>query len=453
MWKKSVRALLLTLAATAAIGYAGVHDVRYLAICASAAFALFVNLEIGWKVLKGRWDFSVIRTAPTSRDYLRRVLTAFGIVAAVGILSLLVGTAGDYNLFQPAIAQFWPYFALAFAILLAIFVVVGYPKMIFDTKFLGAYVAHAGLAIFVLGVIASAGYTKRDIIRLPINKPVKAFDNKYTLTFRGVQEAANEHTYWVVNIADKHGYAGTAKPLTFWTDFNNHTEPIRNPGIVKYASRDLYFTLNSAEYEGGIPKDTLGKQQEANVLGGKLKIKFINFDFPQSEKTKMFAQQPFHVKAYVYVTADGKQAGDSLTLGVTRNPTTDEATEEDVVVPGTTYHVQLSQLMPDMQNPANSKVVLRYFDDDHLPPPPTEVITVEAFMKPYINLVWGGIITLVIGFGFSVVRRRNEARVAIDKVERAYEKLLASQHGQRSPDAQPKASIKTPPFLKKKQRA
>src|SRR5207248_6597863 len=141
------------------------------------------------------WDLSFVRTPTTNRDYLRRILTAFGIVAGIGILSLFIGTAGDYNLFGSAIAQFWPYFALVFAILVAGFVVVGYPKMIFDTKFLGAYVAHAGLAIFVLGVIASAGYTKREIVRLPIRKAVPAFDGKYTLTFRGLDpvDTLNEH--------------------------------------------------------------------------------------------------------------------------------------------------------------------------------------------------------------------------------------------------------------------
>jgi len=219
------------------------------------------------------------------------------------------------------------------------------------------------------------------------------------------------------------------------TDFNQHQEPIRNPGIVKYASRDLYFTLNAAEYEGGVPKDTLGKLQEVNVLDGNLKIKFINFDFPQSEKTKMMSQQPFHVKATVVASTSEKPAGDTLILGVTRNPATDEAQEDDVLVPSTSYHVQLGQLMPDMQNPANSKVVLRYFDDRHLPPPPTAVITVEAFVKPFINLVWAGILTLVVGFGFSVIRRRKEALVAIERAERSYEKLLASDHAPMSPDA------------------
>jgi hypothetical protein len=91
--------------------------------------------------------------------------------------------------------------------------------------------------------------------------------------------------------------------------------------------------------------------------------------------------------------------------------------------------------MPDMQNPANSRVVLRYFDDKNLPPAPTEVVTVEAFVKPYINLVWLGIITLVVGFGFAVTRRRREALIAIDRAERAYEKLIGSHHAKMSPDA------------------
>ena len=151
----------------------------------------------------------------------------------------------------------------------------------------------------------------------------------------------------------------------------------------------------------------------------------------------MMSQQPFHVKATVVASTNPNLAGDTLILGVTRNPVTNEAQEDDVRVPNSNFHIQLGQLMPDMQNPANSKVVLRYFDDQHLPPPPTEVITIEAFVKPFINLVWGGILTLVLGFGFSVIRRRREALVAIERAERAYEKLIASAHAPMSPDAPP----------------
>ncbi len=436
--KKSIRSLIVTALFTVAVILLGVHDPRYIAIVGSAFFALSVNIEVGSKILKGHWSLSYERTLTTGKDYLRRLITAFGITAILGVLLLLIGTAGDYNLFLPAIQSFWTYPVLLFAALLVIFVTVGYPRFIFDTKFLGAYVAHLGLAVFILGVVASAGYTSREIIRLPINTSVAAFGGKYSLRWQGNKEEANEHTYWLIGITDKDKkYLGTARPLTFMTDFNQHESPIRNPGIVKFASRDLYFTLNSSELEGGTPSDTLGKEQSIKVLDGKLQIKFINFDFPAEEKAKMMSQKAFHVTASIEATElDAKDPKPiPLTLGVTRNLATQEAKEDDIVVPGTSYHVQLGSLLPDMQNPAKSRVVLRYFDDKNPPPPPTEVITVEAFLKPYINLVWAGILTLVLGFGFAVVRRRREALVAIQRAERAYEKLIGGSHAKMSPDA------------------
>jgi len=191
--KKSITALIAAAVLTGIVMMLGMRDARYIAIVAAAFFALFVNLEIGWRVLKGHWDLTFERSAPTARDYLRRLLTAFGITMLLAIASLLIGTAGDYNFFLPLIQQYWMYFAILFAALLAGFVTIGYPRFIFDTKFLGAYVAHAGLAVFVLGVVASAGYTGHEIVRLPKDKPVSAFSGKYILTYLGAQEAENEH--------------------------------------------------------------------------------------------------------------------------------------------------------------------------------------------------------------------------------------------------------------------
>jgi|GEM_PF-82160 len=484
VWKKSISALLAATLFTALVIVMGVHDGRFILVCGAAFFALFVNLEIGWKILRGHWKLSFDRSPPTGRDYSRRVFTALAIALLLGVLSLLVGTAGDYNLFVPAVTTYWPYFAILFAALLVIFVLSGYPKFIFDTKFLGAYIAHAGFSVFVIGVIAANGYTKHEIIRLPKGDHVSAFGGKYVLTFRDVEQVANpqakqalddsfargeisregydvrlemlqaDNIYWLIDIANRSGtYLGTARPLTFWTDFNQRQEPIRNPGIVKYATRDLYFTLNSYNFEDHVPKDTLGKLQSSRLLDGKLNVTFLNFDFPQSEKMKMFSKQKFRVKATVVASTPDRPAGDTLVLAVTRNPVTDEATEEDVQVPGTSYHLQLGQLMPDMQNPANSKVVLRYFDDQHPPAPAKDVVTVEAFVKPYINMVWLGIITLVIGFGFSVVRRRREALLAIQRAERAYEKFLGSDHAKSLSDAGPIPSRTRPLITKKKHRS
>jgi cytochrome c biogenesis factor len=40
-----------------------------------------------------------------------------------------------------------------------------------------------------------------------------------------------------------------------------------------------------------------------------------------------------------------------------------------------------------------------------------DVLVVEASVKPYINLVWSGVIVLLVGFIVTIVRRAQEARL------------------------------------------
>ena len=39
-----------------------------------------------------------------------------------------------------------------------------------------------------------------------------------------------------------------------------------------------------------------------------------------------------------------------------------------------------------------------------------DVLVVEASIKPFINLVWNGIIILIVGFIITIVRRARQAR-------------------------------------------
>ena len=437
--RKSVAGLVFALLVSALTFWMGVRTPGLLGLVASAAFALFINLEVGWKILRGHWRFEMVLSPPAAGDVFRRIRVAIGITALVSLVLLLAATAGDYNAFLPALEHYGLYAVLAATLLAALFLAWGYPRLVLDTKFLGAYVAHFGLAVFILGVVASAGYTRKEILRMPLETSVPAFGGEYTLRWTGNRDEAREHTYWLISIHKGKDSVGLAQPLSFMTDFNKRQSPILNPGIVKFASRDLYFTLTGSEVEGGPRRDTLHKQQEVAVVGGKLRVRFISFDFPAEEKAKMFSGKPFHVKAEVEATiaGDANAKPIPLTLGVTRTPGTEEAREDDIIVPGTSFHVQLAELKPDMQNPANSRIVIRTFDANEPPAPTKEVITVEAFIKPYINLVWAGILTLVVGFGFSVVRRRREALVALDRAERAFAKRRAGSAP--LPDAAPLA--------------
>jgi c-type cytochrome biogenesis protein CcmF len=454
MLKRAGFSLIATLVATIAAFALGLRDPKFLGMLAAAFFALFVNLEIGWQVFKGKWAVDFSREPVSKFDYWKRIRTGAWLTLGVGILALLIGTAGDYNLFADAIVQYGPYVLILLAIVIAMFVTLGYPKFTFDTKFLGAYVAHMGVAIFLIGVIVTARYSKHEMEHMYMNVPVKAFGGDYTLIWKGVTTPEIDHSNFVIDVSDRKGHIGTAAPLMYLSDFNKRQSPFINPSILKYAAKDLYFTCYGVDMSGGVPKDTLGKMQSIKAFEGKEEIKFVDFDFPDEEKQKMRAQQDFRVKATVQVKslASDTAKPQTLTLSVVRNLSSEDVKEDDVKIPGTSYHVQLAQLMPNMTEPAKSRVVLRYFDEKNPPPAEKEFITVEAFVKPYINFVWAGILILVVGFGFSMFRRRREAIVAIERAEQQYARVMhhaSPLEEARGPVASEKASAMK---LTKKQR-
>ncbi|MFI5264995.1 MAG: cytochrome c-type biogenesis CcmF C-terminal domain-containing protein, partial [Candidatus Kapaibacterium sp.] len=395
-----------------------------LLIAASACFSLFVNIEIASKLLKSRVHLNY---SGGRGNVKAKLISALKWSCSLGLIGLLIASRGDYYKFGDIILAYGLYWVGFLAILSFAFTVIGYPHFKLDKRFLGAYTAHAGLAIFILGVVASARYEKKQYGELAQGQPVKAFGGDYTITYTHHEFSEPENYHFVLQVKDKDGSIEEARPLLFWTAFNNHTEPIRNPGILKYASKDLYFTIAGIDQKGGMPIDSLTKGQTIPVFGGALNVKFDEFDFSAEERAKMMSQQPFRVKANIEVTdtknPDAKPI--PLELSVTRNLKTEEAKEEDVKVPGTSYHIRLSELRPNLEDRSKSKILIRTLDDANPPPPMTEVLTVEAFVKPYINLVWAGILVVVLGFGFSVVRRRREALTAIEKAEKAYEKILA----------------------------
>lgn len=368
----------------------------------------------------------LLKWKQTSREELiKRSMLSAGLALGATLLTVVLSGMDEFS-----------YIVIIFAAFFSLFTNIEIGLKIAKTRYMGAYISHVGISLFVLGVIASAHYEVRETVQLPEKQPVKALGGKYTFTYAGVEMPKDDHFNWVIEIKDEDGKITKAKPLSYLTAWNNKESPIVNPDILRYATKDLYFTFMGLDRMGGVPADTLGKDQSITVLDSGLAIKFIDFDFSQEEKGKMMAGQPFTVKALVEAKAKSMDSAQQLTLTVTRDLKTGEANMQDAIVAGTPYHIQLSELKPDMANPANSRVVLRYFDDTKPPAKAVEYITVDVFIKPLINLVWAGIIILVVGFGFSVVRRRKEALTAIEKAERAYDKLISVRAG-LDPEAPP----------------
>ena len=64
--------------------------------------------------------------------------------------------------------------------------------------------------------------------------------------------------------------------------------------------------------------------------------------------------------------------------------------------------------MANKENLSKSQAVLAFADSSKPSTVPREVFTIELSYKPFINLVWGGVIFMVAGFFVAIGRRREE---------------------------------------------
>jgi cytochrome c biogenesis factor len=76
-------------------------------------------------------------------------------------------------------------------------------------------------------------------------------------------------------------------------------------------------------------------------------------------------------------------------------------------------------LNPDFEAPQNTTVEL-VVDQMSKPSGPSggkDVLIVEASIKPFINLVWSGVLVLLLGFVVTIVRRAKEASLKVETEE------------------------------------
>ena len=105
-------------------------------------------------------------------------------------------------------------------------------------KMLGAYVAHIGIALFILGVIGSAVYSEQMNVDLVKGKPVAAFG--YEMTFTEIYPIAN-NTKYAFNVNVKKGNSEyKVTPIMYMSEFNNSL--VREPAILTLLTKDIYLS-------------------------------------------------------------------------------------------------------------------------------------------------------------------------------------------------------------------
>ncbi|MCS7230044.1 MAG: cytochrome c-type biogenesis CcmF C-terminal domain-containing protein [Candidatus Kryptonium sp.] len=289
-----------------------------------------------------------------------------------------------------------------------------------NPKYIGASLTHVGVGIFFLGVIASTKYDKTQIISLPKDQPVNVFE--YKLTYIGNQKIDKEKVAYNVKV-EKGGDSFIAPLQMYFSEYNQgvmrhpyifsllNYDIFSNPKLPAFLiknmlTNDLYLSPMSLEKSTGFnPHSTgdliiLSKDQERTI--GDYTLKFIRFDMTSDDMAKMMAGEDFAIGAVIEVTYGGKKQQVIPKIYYRNNVPVPEAVKiGDKQLTFVNLNVETGQVAVSLKSNGGS---LQVKDE------PVEVLVIEASVKPFINLVWFGVLVMLAGFIVSMVRRISEVK-------------------------------------------
>lgn len=325
----------------------------------------------------------------------RKLALPAGLSVAFTIAVALFGGVTDAGMILLAFAAS---FSLFSNILVGWFIIRGNPR------FAGGYLAHAGVAMMLLGIIGSGFYTTKQSIELRQGVTVEALGHRFTYTgYEPFHDGTRYH--FNVRLDDAAGKEiQTVQTVMFVSNYGGQQQIMRNPGIAKFLTTDVYVepqALLEADPEGGRRfQFTKGH----TVQFGDYSVTFTDFDMNNSP-----ASQSFRLGTVFSVARKGGSA-EELTAFRTTGP--DGVTTEPATVAAGDLQIDVLGMTPNKENLGLSEIEAR-LKNPAVPPSPAdmrETLVVEASLKPFISIVWLGIVLMVAGFFVARMRRAADSR-------------------------------------------
>ena len=352
------------------------YDTTLLPIAILMALLIGYSLYMQWEQQDGRETF-------------RRSLVALG---AALLSSAALYAAGIREV---------PGLLLIFTSLFALFVNVEIGVRIArgDPRFLGGKVAHAGMALFFIGVIAAGQYQSKQHAVLPLNTPTEVLG--HTLTYTGYAPAGGNKFAFHVKVGSGSD-AAVMSPVMFET---GEQGIMRTPDILTTATRDFYLSpVNLQEggpAAGGGATYTLAKGMPGAIEG--VQATFIRFDMGNHAAGGMGSGEPVSIGSVIEL----KSGGETETI----TPAMVTAAGERQQKPAMSRLMRAAVALVDMKiamGDGASTVTLQVEKEGSVGARP-DALVVEASIKPYINLLWGGTFLMMIGFVLAILKRSKEA--------------------------------------------
>ncbi len=347
----------------------------------------------------------------TDMKGLLKMLFVPATIALVGTLALAFFSQRDGFPFgfemKEGMDWLVPLFVFGALFALAANLQVGWRIVKGNPKFAGGSIAHVGIAIMFLGFVGSAKYDNKETLSLAQGEPMHCLDG-YKLTYTGYKPIENGKKYaFEVNVEHKNRQF-TIAPIMY----KNNEDIIRNPDILNLVTKDFYLaplSLEPAGSQNAAATRTLSFKKGETKKIGDLEVTFMDFDFPVDQKAAMLEGKEVKIGATLAVKQYGKKPAEIIPSKVMNQGA---ATDKPATFDGK-HQFAIVSMNPDKENKENSAVEIGYTDLSSAPAAnaTTDVLVVEASVKPYINLVWSGVIVVLVGFITTIVRRAQEARL------------------------------------------
>ena len=264
---------------------------------------------------------------------------------------------------------------------------------------LGGKLAHIGIALFLLGVISSGRYNETARVSLPLHQPVETLG--HALTYDGYTVRPDGKYDFQVT-----AMAGTRRFVLHPVMFDAPQQGVmRNPDIASTMTSDFYISPLSLENaDDGATEEEHELAKGVAAMVGDARLTFVTFDMGPDAGSSMSHGGTITVSAVVDVQRGS--AKETIRPSLTRKQSGETvygAAHSDLL--GT--EVRLLKMNIGMEATSPSRVVVACTRSDAVPAR-TEVLMVEASVKPYIILLWGGTVTMLLGCVLAMIKRMRE---------------------------------------------
>ncbi len=248
----------------------------------------------------------------------------------------------------------------------------------------GAYIAHVGLAMLIIGAAVSSAYERKEQVPLPLGETVERFGWQFTYEGKDVEHDQTPFHVLVSRVNSETAYR--MSPRQFELPYGKGM--MRKPAVKKFWNKDLY--LSPVDEVGGSAGETLvfTKGQTQTLAGHELT--FLGFEMGGHEEGNVG-----QVGCAFQLTAD--MLIDTITPTVESTP--QGMTDRPAVSDDGRFTFAVGRI------DANTGAVELQVTDRDNPQAAKSVFWVEISEKPLINLFWAGTTLMVFG-GLLALRKR-----------------------------------------------